>query len=73
MKNGKAEVLDLKLEENGALRVKLAGRDDRDLYVAAMRALCAPGTISEILSAMEVYANHPAGGPQMASDDLLKL
>jgi hypothetical protein len=59
MKEGKAEVLNATLEGNGDLRVKLAGRIDRDSFITLTRSLCGPGTIFEILSDTEVLCKSP--------------
>ena len=59
MKDGKAEVLDVKLEPGMVLRVKCAGSEDRDLYIATMRAVSAPGTIFEKIGEAEVVCRPP--------------
>jgi hypothetical protein len=59
LKEGKAEVLNIELGENGDLRVKLAGRADRDLYIKVMRALSAPGTSFELVGDTEVLCKPP--------------
>lgn len=59
MKDGKAEVLDLKIEPGMCMRVRLAGREDRDLYIDVIRRLSAPGCIFEIVSDTEVLCKPP--------------
>lgn len=59
MKDGKAEVLDVKVEPDGNLRVRCAGKEDRDRYIAVTRALCAPGTRFELVSDTEVLCKLP--------------
>jgi hypothetical protein len=50
MKDGKAEILDVKLEAGMILRVTAADRESRDIYIRLTRALAAPGTTFEIVS-----------------------
>jgi hypothetical protein len=59
MKNGKAEVLDVIFEDNGDMRVILAGRNDLNLFIKITREICAPGTIFQILSDTEVLCKLP--------------
>lgn len=59
MKDGKAEVLSVDIEEGTAMRVTLVSREDLDLYVMVMRALAAPGTTFEIVSDTEVVCRRP--------------
>jgi hypothetical protein len=54
MKNSKAEVIDVEIKDNGDMRVKLVDIEDRDLFIATMRSICASTTIFQILSDTEV-------------------
>jgi hypothetical protein len=59
MKNGKAKVLDLKITADGDMRVTTAGREDRDVHIAIMRALSAPGTRFELVGDTAVLCKPP--------------
>lgn len=59
MKDGKAEVLDLRLEDDGSIRVRLVGQRDRDHFIGVIRSLCAEGTVFEIVSETEVRCKLP--------------